>query len=767
MDIPLVTLENRTLLAKPVPFWHPATPGARPGASEAELEFREVAAALLRRRYLLGLCVLLGLLGGLFVALTTPKTYSATATVEFAQPNTHALGLDDPTVNSSDVSTLELLNTELKTQQTEITDAATALAVVRSLHLDTQKPFAIPADPGRNNPLSHERGLPLDEAPAQRERVIKLFQQHLNVDVVKGTRLLNITYTDNDPVRAAAIANAVVNASIDQTSGRHSATTTQVTSWLADQLGSLKQRVEESQRLAEAYATANGRDLAGMTVATSAAAPGGRLEGPTAAESVPVSRLLALNNELTSAQVAHIAKEAIYRVAQSGDPEAVLSIGSSSLVSGQGADSTLAPANGGLALLQHLREQQVQVNVEAARAAAKYGAKSQVMVEYSHQETAIGEQIHAEIQRIRDRTKSDLDLAINAETGLRAKVTAQQGEVSQWTTKADHLLLLQGEAASGRALYQDLFAKLQESQFAAGIRASRVTPLDAARVPTVAAGPNKKMDLTLGTLVGTVLGFVMAFLLELLDDSLHSERQLIKAFGVPVLGSIPRFPRGAKGARPFVVSEPRSAVAEAYRSLRTATFASPARSGCKTLLVASSRPAEGKGTTCLNAAASLAVQGHRVLILNADMRRAQAHEPFGITAGGGLSACLKGDVSAAAAVQSASGVENLFVLPAGAAPENPSELLSSKRFAAVLGELKSSFDYILMDSPPALLFTDAKILAAYADAYVIVVKASRTGQSDLHKAMDSLYGSSAAFLGLVFNGARVKAPRYARFGYAA
>ncbi len=773
MDTQVVALENRTMLTGSVARAAPprsrfAPTDAVSVAPETELEFHEVAAALLRRRYLIVGLALVGLLCGLLMALTTRKTYQATAIVEFAQPNNHALGLDDPSYSSSDLSTLELLNTELKTEQTEITDDATTLAVIRQLHLDTQQPFTIPGNLGASNPLSRERGLPLEEAPYQRERVLKLFQQHLSVDVVKGTRLLNITFTDNDPVRAAAVANAVVSASIEQTSGRHNATFSQVTSWLTDQLASLKERVEESQKQVEAYENANQRDLAGMTIAgSSAGGQSGRIDPPSASESVPVARLLALNTELTSAQVARVAKEAIYRVVQSGDPEAILSIGSSSLVSGQGADSTLAPGNGGLTLLQHLREQQAQADVQTATAAAKYGAKNQVMLEYGHQQAAIAAQIAKELGRIRERAGKDLDLAVSAEDGLRAKVTAQQGEVSQWTTKADHLLLLQGEAASSRALYQDLFAKLEESQFAAGIRAPRVTVLDPARVPTVAAAPNKKMDLVLGLLVGTVLGFIGAFLIELLDDSLHSVEQVRKALGAPVLGTIPRFPRRTPECKPWVVVEPRSSIAEAYRIFRTTAFSAPSQQVCKTLLVTSARPAEGKATTCYNVAATLAVQGHRVLIVNADMRRTQGAEPFGVASSGGLSRCLTGQVSTEQAIQPSAEVKHLYVLPAGPVPENPSELLSSERFRSLLCEMRSNFDYILLDSPPALLFADAKILSSYADAYVLVVQASRTPRADLRKTLDSLYGSSADFLGVVFNGARVKAPRYTKFGYGA
>ena len=770
MDTQIVAVEERMMLPERTTLQRSSSSGASfgsyPAVPDAELEFDEVWSALIRRRKIIVAFTVLGLFIGLLTALLTKHSYNATATVEFAQPNSRAFGLDDPSYNASDLSSLELLNTELKTQQTEITDDATALAVIQQLHLATRTPFAIPDDISSKSPLSRERGLPLDRAPYQRERVIKLFQQKLSVDVVKGTRLLNITFTDSDPVMAATVANAVVTASVDQTSGRHSTAFLQVSSWLTDQLASLKQRVEDSQKIAEEYENENQRDLAGMTVsAEGTAGQNGRTVATNASESVPVSRLLALNNELTSAQVARIAKEAIYRVAETGDPDAVLSIGSSSLVSGPGADSALAPGNGGLGLLQHLREQEVQLNVQTATAATRYGAKNPAMVEYHNQQAAIQTQMSEELRRIRERARTDLDLATRAEDGLHAQVTAQQQEVSQWTTKADHLLLLQGEAASSRALYQDLFAKLEESQFAAGIQASRVTVLDPARIPMNPSTPNKRQDLALGLLTGVVFGLISALLIELLDDSLHSVEQVRKAFGAPVLGSIPKLPRGLSPTQAWVVSAPRSAIAEAYRSFRTAAFASPSQAQCHTLLIASPCPADSKATTCFNAAAALAVQGHRVLMLSADMRCTTAWVPTGISPSLGLSRCLAGELTPQQVVQPSPEVQNLFVLPAGPVPDNASELLGSNRFNCLLDELKTQFEYILVDSPPALLFSDTKILSSSADGFVLVVHASSTPKRDLRRALDDLYGSSAAFVGILLNAVEAKAPRYSKFGY--
>ncbi len=736
-------------------------------APETELEFREILIALVRRRRILLGFALLGLFCGLVAGLVAKRRYSATATVEFAGTSTRALGLDDPSPDAGELSTLELLNTELKTQQAEITDEGTALAVIRAMHLETQKPYAIPGDLRGRDPLNRERGLPLEQAPHQRERVLKLFASHLSVELVKGTRLLNVTFTDSDPERAAAIANAVVSASIDQTSGRRSNAFSQVSSWLTDQLASLKQRVEDSQRRAEAYEGENQKDLAGMMVSANSAGQGTHGEGPMATESVPVSRLLSLNSDLTAAQVSRLAKEAIYRVAATGDPEAVLSIANSALVTAQGADSSLAPGNGGLALLQRLRTQQVELNVQMSAAATRYGAKSSVMLEYERQRAAIQRQMDEELARIRDRARSDLDLATRAEEGLRQQVTAQQSEVSQWSTKADHLLLLQGEAASNRALYQDLYAKLQESQFAAGMRASHVTVLDPARAPTTASSPKRSLDLALGLVTGLVLGLIAVFGVELMDTSLHSAEEVQKAFGVPVLGSIPRFPRGTRTQEAWVVAAPRSAVAEAYRRFRTALFAERAGDPGRVILFASARPAEGKATTCLNTAAALAVQGHRVLILNADMRRTEATKLLGTPSATGLSRCLAGGVPVAQALQQIAQFEDLFVLPAGPPPDNPAELLSSRRFQELLTELRREFDYILIDSPPALLFTDTRLLAGCADASVLVLEASHTPRVDLLRTMDELRGTGAAFLGVLFNRAEAKRPAYARFGYQA
>lgn len=727
-----------------------------------EIELKDIVAGLLRRRWVIGGLALLGLLTGLVFALTHRKDFTAVATVEFAQPSTRGLSIDNASAQTEELPTMELLNTELKTEQAEISDENTALSVIERLHLADAEPFGIPANIPASSPLARERGLPLERAPYQRERVLKLFQSQLAVDVVKGTRLLSVSYRDSDPERAARIANAVVQSYMEQASARRGTAVLQVSSWLTDQLGVLKQRVEESQRAVESYGTANEKDLAGLSLLANGASGKGPETYP-AADSVPVARLLALNNDLTHAQVARLAREAIYRVTATEDPDAVLGLANSSLIAGAGADSTFMSGNNGLNLLEHLREQQSELGIQTATAATKYGAKSTVMQEYAHQREALDAQVRAELARIRDSAKSDLGMAVHAEDALRSQVSEQQRAVSQWTTKADKLLLLQGEAASNRSLYENLYAKLQESQLATGLRTSRVAFIDAASVPTTPSSPKKRMDVTTGLAVGLMLGLLAAMAMEYFDDSLHTAEAAGKALCTRVLGSIPKPGAGHKGA--WIVQEPQSQAAEAYRMFRGAAFGSGGGHAARVVLITSARPDEGSATTCVNAAAALAVQGHRVLIVNADLRCTRPPAAWQEPEGEGLSRYLEGSLGDLKGLTALPDVPGVSVLPAGPATARAPELLSSPKFADLLQILREEFDYILLHSPPALLFTDAQVLGACADGCVLVVAASRTSRADAQGVQSLLRDAGASMMGLLFHGAPVNAASYSKFGY--
>jgi polysaccharide biosynthesis transport protein len=230
------------------------------------------------------------------------------------------------------------------------------------------------------------------------------------------------------------------------------------------------------------------------------------------------------------------------------------------------------------------------------------------------------------------------------------------------------------------------------------------------------------------------------------------------------VGVIPKFGKSPRGA--WIVDEPQSRAAEAYRALRSSIAQSTSEGqATRVVLIASARPGEGKATTCLNTAAALAAQGNRVLIVNADLRRTQPPAAWQEPEGKGLSRFLEGTSGDLHELLTLADIPGVSVLPAGPATARAPELLASPRFVDLLHLLRDEFDHILIDSPPAMLYTDAQVLAGCADASMLVVKASKTSRQDAAHVLDMLKGTPAQMLGVVFNGADIKAGSYKKFGY--
>lgn len=746
---------------------------------EHDLELRDILRTLKRRKYIVAVALAIGLALAVLYVSFSQKKYSSTATIELNKQSGNDLGLADLTGGMQGIEGGTEMTADLLTEQAVITSDNTALGVIERLKLYKVPPYAIPpALKGQTTPLQTEQGLPLDEAPLERERILGIFRSRLNVQIVKGTRLLNVTYTDTDPNRSAAIANAVIEVYTDEyTQARYDATS-KASSWLSDQLADLKAKVQDSQAKVAEYQRESG--LAGMTLSPGAAGNPQSSGSVTASDSVPMERLVELNRELTNAEVSRIAKQAIYKMTQTQDPEVVIGIGSSSLVSTFGAGSVVSPDSAEMSLLQQLRQQQAQLKIELAEAKTNYGQKNPLILQLQNKENELNQQISLELSRIRARAKNDLDLATLAEQGIQKKVADQTQEVNEVNRKADQLVLLQEEALSSRSLYQDLYSKLEEASVTAGIRASNITLVNPARSPVQPSFPRTKRTLALGGVMGLLFGVIGAFSWDYFDDSLTAPEELEHITAIPAIAAIPDFTKKgstisryglvAKSQKPevttldaWVVRAPNSRIAEAYRTFRTALMLSQAERPPKTVLLTSSSPEDGKSTTCFNIAAAFAIQGDRVLCLDADLRRPSAHRLFDCANDAGLSNCLSGGMDYRSALKASPGIDTLFLLPAGPPPPNPSELIGSTRFADLLNELEKDFDYIFIDSPPALVVTDAQLIASKADGYIIVLRSGKTTKRILQRALALVRTSKAKALGIVVNA--VDGDSAAGYGY--
>jgi len=742
---------------------------------DAGLELRDVVRIVWRGRAAILAALGLGIVLAMLSILFAPNRYSATATIEVNHESGNTLGLADLSGAAGSLGDQEGMNMDLLTQQAVILNDNTALRTIEDLHLDAGGPYAVPSPIQMDE---SERNVPLDQAPHRRELVLRAFRSGLRVNAIKGTRLLTVTFTDTDPGRAAAIANALVDASMFETTQARFQASSKTSAWLTGQLADLKRKVTESQAKVDAFQRASG--LTGLTAAVSSPAQTKASPAPSA-DNAAVARLVELNRDLTNAEVGRIAKEAIYRMNETRDPEVVLRIGSSELAGSLASDSPVAPGSADLVQLQQLRAQLAEVQVRRAAESTKYGVKNPVMLQIASEQASIETQIGLEMDRMRRRAKNDLDLAALDEEGLRLEIARQEQIVNRVAEKADQLLLLEEEAQSSRAIYQDLYTKLEEARVTAGIKASNITLIDPARTPAQPSYPKKKMTLALGALAGLMCGLLGAFTWDYFDDSVATPEEAEQIMSVPVIGTIPDFNRkqsiafrygrsrrenkeGETKPQTWLLRAPRSEIAEAYRALRTALLLSRVESAPHVVLFMSGSAEEGKSTTCLNTAAAFALQGDRILYLDADLRRAKGHRFFGCTNEVGLSNCLAGGLAFPGALRSYPGIPSLFLLPAGHSAPNPSELLGSRRFADLLSELRTHFDYIFIDSPPVLLVTDAQLIAPHADGCVLVMRANRTLKRCLRRSLALMRASNASMLGAVMNAFKTQTAAYSAYG---
>lgn len=277
--------------------------------------------------------------------------------------------------------------------------------------------------------------------------------------------------------------------------------------------------------------------------------------------------------------------------------------------------------------------------------------------------------------------------------------------------------------------------------------AIQLTTVQPALVPSEPFSPNLRLSIAVGALLGLALGIASAVLRTVLDTRVRTLADIEELSEAPLLGGITYDPEASK--RPLIVhADPRSPRSESFRTLRTNLQFLNLDGAPKAFVVSSSGPGEGKSTTTTNLAIALAETGARVALLDGDLRKPRLADYMGIEGGVGLTSVLIGRVELADALQKW-GTGQLFVLPSGPVPPNPSELLGSSAMDHVLAALSEHFDYILIDAPPLLLVTDAAVLASKTRGVIMIAAAGRTRKQELQGAIRALQTASGTLLGLV------------------
>lgn len=287
-----------------------------------------------------------------------------------------------------------------------------------------------------------------------------------------------------------------------------------------------------------------------------------------------------------------------------------------------------------------------------------------------------------------------------------------------------------------------------------GLKANNISILAPAEIPTVPVKPKKLLNIALAVLVGIFGGIGLAFLFDYLDDTIREIGDLDRLTNWPFLGSIPQMDTTSMTERDkdiFVHTKPREPASEAYRSIRTSVlFSATEEHPSKAVVITSAAPQEGKTTTLCNLGIAMAQNRSRVLLVDADMRNPRLNEVFKKENTKGLSTFLSGQADFNSVIQKTE-IDNLSIITSGIHPPNPSELLASHKMKTFVEEAKGKFDFILFDTPPVIILTDAVILSSTTDGVVMVIESGKTPKKALPHIYKLLTGANARVIGIVLN----------------
>ena len=310
---------------------------------------------------------------------------------------------------------------------------------------------------------------------------------------------------------------------------------------------------------------------------------------------------------------------------------------------------------------------------------------------------------------------------------------------------------LETSLAQSRTSYSNLLKSYEDIRIAEAQAINNVTVADAAVPSDRPARPNVLLNTLLAAVVGAMLAVGFAFLIEYLDDSIHSPDEIDEVLHLPMLGTIMRTPSTTPADRLSVQKDPRSPLAESYRSLRTNVQFSNIDQPPKTIVITSANPLEGKSTTAANLAVAMAQSGLSVVLVDADMRRPSQHRIFEVPNDYGLTNVLLQEGIEAKGFVHDTKVDKLGLMTTGPLPPNPSELLGSQRMRNLLGVLKEQFDAVIIDTPPVLAVTDPVVLAPNVDGVILVVGAGETRRDAAQRAASNLNQVGARLLGVALN----------------
>src|SRR5579863_514601 len=654
----------------------------------------------------------------------------------------------------------------LETQAQILQSDALAVSVIRALHLDRNPEFVSKKDLAKyggtqgssaqttnssaNDGAYLQDQLNLADRTPLESIALGVFRNQLSVSPVRNSRLVEVSYSSHDPALAQLVTNTLVTKFIDQNYRNRYTTTMRASEWLSTQLNDLREKVQEANQAVSEYQKKYGFVEA---------------EDPDA----PLTQLMGdVNRAYSDAQANRIEAEAYVRMIDLGQSESI-------------------PAVRDDALYQNLMTHYADSRAALAQARAIYGDENSNVKKLEDQSNELAAQVEAERARVINRVRTGYaasrareQMALDATNKLQERM----GDASS------HLVgyrVLRNEAASSAELYNTLQSRLKEAGIYAGLGSSNIHIVDLAPELRRATSPNRKLIVAIGAMLSCLLGLVLAFVRESFINTIRSPDDIRECVGLASLAMIPSIrvqrisgdDRGAAAPKslsleafeknkgplpPILATGTYTAEAEAIRDLRTGLMLSRPGAPPRVVLVTSPLAGEGKTTVAMNLAMVMARTATTCLI-DGDMREAMVGDAIHLRTKAGLSHVLAGTLPIADALVRVPDFPNLSILPVGALPPNPADLIASEQMQAVMIALRDKFDFVVIDSPPVIHFSDARVLSSLADVVVLVARYGLTTRRSITRCVQILDEVRAPIAGVVLNDIDLGSADYHYYNY--
>lgn len=709
-----------------VDFYEESSAGSE--APPAEVHLSEYWATVVQRRRLILQCIGIALAVALVSAALSKSAYQASAVLNVERDKGSLL--DVGAIEQSSGYDPEYLPTQMRLMNSR----EIAERVAQKLNLAADPVFS----PRKGGVVAKAGSGTEDSASAMLSRAAAHVQRSISASPIRGTNLVELTCVAPSPDLAARIANAVAEAYIEWNLEAKFRIVNQASQFLTAQAEQLKSELDEKEK--ELLAYGREKDIISVDSRTN----------------VTLQKLETLNRDYAAAVADRVAKEARYYEARNASPETLANSASSGLVGQLQND---------LAKLE--RDYAEKLNLFKP----DWPAMQQLKIQIEGAKQHLASVVEDSVTKAREAARTDYTTALRREESLRQVLQSQKSEAMNLNTNAVEYNNLRIEVETKRALLDSILKKQAETEVMSRLKGERVSNIrivDRALPPAGRSSPSYSRNVLLGLLAGGALGVGLAFFLSYLDRSLYTTEQVEHTIGLPALGVIPSSrelrrgelgllragrqepaPAGVGAIELLPHREPRSHLAEAYRSFRTSLLLSRA-GGVRSLVVTSCFPGEGKTSTASNLAVVLTQLGKRVLLVDADLHRPKLHEVFHVSNKIGLVSILAEGVEPSLAILKTS-IAGLFLVPAGPISPNPSGLLSSEGMTKFLELARMNFDHVIVDTPPVFPVSDVLVFAQQTDGVVLCVQAGKTPREEVIRARDRIQRSRALALGVLLN----------------